>query len=663
MNKYCFLIFILSLPVMVGWQKIELKELLAAPKNNSPTLDVVADAGKSPDFSPYKILEKVSSSLFQLKTVEVDTELWLENAFFHIKSNFKNRIQNVDDYKTDGRVSFSFLLPSSASSSQWVQNFQIRGLPFTWNRGKRLWEKKDLEITGKDAQAVLSYSVLRSLFTINQNEVDPSSVKILGIENRKGRDCFVLGYSLDPEIFKRWNLVGNISLKLWIDKVDFLPQILRAEGNLGNMYLLQIVNYSNFNRGVGLVLPAVISNEVKIQKEELKGRVAVLVNEVSQIRGWKPLEGVQVEFLDRVSLRRHLEDELIRNYPEGRFENEGIVFRWLGLLPKDADYKESLLNSEIASLAGLYEPRLKTIFIGDWIHPALAEPILVHEIVHAYQDRQLPLEEFMEDKESKETLDFSTARHSLLEGEATAVMLEYILRKEGADFQGLGDIFALIEEKIIRNSEYNRLSMQYNIYGYGANYIQYYLKDNKWNEMDKLYKFAPFSMKDMIHPYRRYVLKKLTQAPGQEKPLSSPQLPGAWNEIYNNRLGEFFLQLSLRQFLDKDTAEQAAAGWKNDAIKMYKDELGKKLLILRTQWIDSAAMKVYGQVFKNWLKKKYPQMVEAQEGSISVVKTTEGIFSFLPSGDELTVVWGQEQSAREIALLTEKITYQKSEAK
>ena len=657
-NKFCkFVLLMLCLPVVTGWQKVELKELLKAQKADLEAQSTAFIGITAGDLSPYAILEKVSSSVFQLKTVEVDTELWLENSLFHIKSDFKNSIKNVDDYKTDGRISFSLLLPNGVSSSQWVQNYEIGGIPFTWNRQKREWEKKELEITGKDAQAVLSYSVLRSLFTINKNEVDPSTVKILGDEFRKGKDCFILGYSLDPEMFKRWNLVGNISMKLWIDKADFLPQMMRVEGKIGDMYLLQIVNYSNFNRVPELVLPQVVNSQVRAEKDGLKAKVPDLVKEVSRIRGWKPLDEIKVEFLDRVTLRNYLEEELARDYSQDQLDNEAEVLRWLGLLPDKADYKESLVNSQISSLAGLYDPKAKTIFIGDWLHPFLAESVLVHEIAHAFQDRQVSMDKFLGEKPRQENLDFSMTRHSLLEGEATAIMLEYLLSKDGADFQGLGDIFTFIEEKIVKNSEYTRQNMQYNIYGYGANFIQHFLKDNKWTEMDKIYNNPPVSMSDILHPSRGFPEKRLMNLANPEQSVNASQLPGDWRKIYNSRLGEFFLLISLRQFLDKDTAEQAIAGWKNDSISLYENDKNQKLVILRTKWNNNEDMKVYLQALKNWLKKKYPQAEAQDKDQGSYISALEGIFYLKPANDELIVVWSQGQSSGEFEFLTQKIPY------
>ncbi|MCX5708722.1 MAG: hypothetical protein NTY14_07145 [Candidatus Omnitrophica bacterium] len=658
-GRFFFLVLILCLPGTIGWQKVELKELLETRKNKQEALTAVPAVLKPLDISSYGILEKVSSALFKLKTVEVETEVWLENPLFHIKSDFKNCIHNVDNYKADGRISLSLTLPNGASTSQWVQTFEIGGIPFTWNREKRIWEKKELEINGKDAKAVLSFSVLRSLFTINERQVDPSTVKILGVEKRKGKDCFVLGYSLDPEMFKRWNLVGSISMKLWISQEDFLPQTLRSEGKIGEMYLLQVVNYSNFNRGEEIVLPQAISDEVKIQKDSLKTKIKSLLKEVASIRGWDVLENIQVQFIDRVSLRKQLEEVFNRDFSKDRLEKEGLILSWLGLLPDNADYKESLINSEIASLAGLYDPKLKTIFIGDWIHPVLAEPVLVHEIAHAYQDRQVTMPEFQGDKASKQDLDFSTARHALLEGEATAIMLEYILRKEGANFQELGDIFALIEDKIIKNSEYSRQNLQYNIYGYGANYIQYYLKDSKWADLEVLYKNAPVSMNQILHPYRSFADKKQdnTAIDGEQDFLKEVQLPAGWAKIYSNHLGEFYLLLSLRQFLDKDTAEQAASGWKKDRITLYQNGKNQKLVLLRTKWNSLGDMKVYLGAFKDWLKKRYPQMTSREKDQASLITTPEGSFYLRPVIDELLVVWGRGQSPEEFGILTDKISY------
>jgi hypothetical protein len=656
---FFFLVLILCLPGMVGWQKVELKDLFGTQRNKREALTAVPAVLKPSDISSYGILEKVSSALFKLETVEVETEVWLENPLFHIKSDFKNRIHNVDNYKADGRISLSLTLPDGVSTSQWVQTFEIGGIPFTWNREKRTWEKKELEINGKDAKAVLSFSVLRSLFTIDEKQVDPSTVKILGMEKRKGKDCFVLGYSLDPEMFKRWNLVGNISMKLWISQEDFLPQTLRAEGKIGEMYLLQVVNYSNFNRGEEIVLPQAISNEVKIQKDNLKNKINSLVKEVGEIRGWNTLENIRVQFLDRVSLRKQLEEVFNRDFSKDRLEKEGLILSWLGLLPDKADYKESLINSEIASLAGLYDPKLKTIFVGDWIHPVLAEPVLVHEIAHAYQDRQVTMQEFQGDKTSKQDLDFSTARHCLLEGEATAIMLEYILRKDGANFQELGDIFALIEDKIIKNSEYSRQNLQYNIYGYGANYIQFYLKDNKWADLDNLYKSAPVSMNQILHPYRSFAEKKQdnTVIEGEQDFLNEIQLPPGWAKIYSNHLGEFYLLSSLRQFLDKDTAEQAVSGWKKDRITLYENSKNQRLILLRTKWNNLEDMKVYLAALKNWLKKRYSQMTSREKDQVSLITTPEGYFYLRPVIDELLVVWSRDQSPEEFGILTDKISY------
>jgi hypothetical protein len=201
--------------------------------------------------------------------------------------------------------------------------------------------------------------------------------------------------------------------------------------------------------------------------------------------------------------------------------------------------------------------------------------------------------------------------------------------------------------------------MQYNIYGYGANFIQYYLKENKWADLENLYKDAPVSMNQILHPYRSFAAQKEEDNVIADKQdfLNEVRVPAEWKKVYSNHLGEFYLLLSLRQFLDKDTAEQAASGWKKDRITLYENDKNQKLVLLRTKWTSLADMKVYLGAFKDWLKKRYPQMTSREKDQESFITTPEGSFYLKPVIDELLVVWSQGRSPEEFGILTDKIAY------
>jgi hypothetical protein len=646
-------LLIFCLPFLCGWQKVELRDYLDSRRKQAEVKATESRNAGVEQLSPYLILERASSAIYSLRGVRVDMELWLENILFHLKSNLINHIKNVDDYKTEGRMSFSFLLPSSDSFSQWVQTYEIRGIPFTWNLEKREWSKEELKISGKDAQAILTYSILTSMFTINENTVEPSSVSLSGIEKRRGKDCYVINYKLAPEIFKRWNMVGNVSMKLWIDRESFLPYTLRSEGKIGESYLLQVVNYSDFNAPAEFSMPDFIKDEVAKEKEGLKNKVMSLTKEVADIRGWEAPEKIDFEFVDRVSLRDFLKLDIENRFDEQRLSLEGVVLKWLGLLPADADYKESMINSGVSSIAALYDQSGKKILMGDWIMPAIAEPIIVHEITHALQDRNFQTGQLFDSSNINNDLDASNALHALTEGEATAVMLEYVLSKEGESFRELGDIFSLIEKNIFKDAGYLKGNIQYNIYGYGANFIQGFLKNNNWKDIDRIYKTPPSAMSFILHPQTYSLDAKDPENPGslQEE---IKQLPLEWKKIYEDRIGEFYILLSLRAFLEKEKSEKAAEGWKKDRVAIYENKSGKKLLLLSTSWNNEEDAKEFLEAFKSWLLKKYAK-ASMEEDNKMIIARTEGkdIFSLAADKDRVTVAWSDGLSSVEFRFLAQ----------
>lgn len=608
-----------------------------------------------PGLTPYNILEKTTASFYKLKSVHIEMEAWLENPIYHIKSSFNSDLKNLDDYKTNGRVAVSLSTPGGISTSQWVQAYQIRGVPFTWDLEKREWLPEELKISSQNATKVLEYSMLRSLFTVNEGAVDPNSINFLGIEKRKGKDCFILQYNLDPKIFEHQGAVGDVSVKIWIDTAAFLPQLLRSEGKIGDMYILQIVDYSNFDSSLELSPPTFILEKVKREKDDLKAKVDSLTDAASKIRGWEAMaKRTDIEFIDRVSFGEFLRQEIDKDYTPERLEAEGVILKWLGLLPKDADYKESLINLEVSSVAALYDPKQKVILVGDWVQPVLAELVLMHEIAHAFQDKYLDLEKFQQRQDVKDNLDFAFAHQSLLEGEATAVMFEYLLKKDKKSFKDLGDIFSLIEERLFKDSQYVRENILYNVYGYGANFIQSYLKRNDWIGLNNLYKLPPTSMKEVIHPYR-YVGKEKIET-GAEKQDWEIKSPGGWNKVYGTNLGEFLILLSLRQFLDKELAEKTAAGWKKDQLAIYEHKKGQRLVVFFSEWDTPSDAGEFFRNYKAWVKKRYPgtSLKEGKEFVFLKTKDKE-MFSCRFRDDAVRIAWVTGVDLKEFESLVKQI--------
>ncbi|MDD5729557.1 MAG: hypothetical protein PHN57_00300 [Candidatus Omnitrophica bacterium] len=666
--KKNILAVIVFLPLLLGWEKVNLQEFLKAQellqlKSAQEPVQLQGPQAIPPDVSAYRILEKTTAAVYRTKSMHVEMEAWFENPAFHIKSYFNNDIVDLDNYRTNGKISLSLFDPYNFSTSNWVQTYQIRGIPFTWDLNKREWRQEELNISARDKKKVLGYGVLSSMFTVNEGAVNPSTVNLLGVEKRKGRNCFVLQYKLDPKFFKRWDLAGDITVKIWIDCQDFLPQMMRSEGKLADVYILQIANYTDYNSNIDLAVPKVVTEEVDKEKTALTDKIDSLKDSVAKIMGWQMPEKVNVEFKGRGAFGDYLNEEFRKEYTKDRVAHEEFVLKWLGLLQKDADYKESILNSEISSIGGVYDPEKKTIFMGDWIPPSFAELILVHEIAHAFQDRNFDLEKFSGWKEQQDNFDYIYARKSVSEGEATAIMLEYLLNSDGKSFKDLEDVFPMIEEKLLKNSPYVRQDVVYSIYGYGANFIQSLLKQGEWGDLDKVFKSPPVSMKEIIHPYKYYMVKPgiaakasgAGQNPAKDEAFEIKP-PKDWKAGYQATLGEFMLLMSLRQSVDRDVAEKACAGLQKDRIFVFENNGGKRVICLVTKWDRESDAGEYAAAYSEWLKKRYPQSEEKNAGKYKLFDLQDKeMVSCLIDKNLVKIVWSQELGKKEFKTLVANI--------
>jgi len=158
----------LVLPLLAGWQRVNLSDCMGLkPDTSAESKKEHQVASGFPQINvqrtPYQILEKTTAAFFKTRSVHMEIETWLETPLFHIKSDFKSDITNIDDYRTTGRVSVSSIVQNSISTSQWVQTYKIRGIPFTWDLNKREWKCEQLKISAKDAQQAVEYGILNSL--------------------------------------------------------------------------------------------------------------------------------------------------------------------------------------------------------------------------------------------------------------------------------------------------------------------------------------------------------------------------------------------------------------------------------------------------------------------------------------------------------------------
>ena len=310
---------------------------------------------------------------------------------------------------------------------------------------------------------------------------------------------------------------------------------------------------------------------------------------------------------------------------EWEAERKAMV-QW-GLLTPDFRLKEFVLDLLTEQAAGYYDPKQRTFFIADWLPQLVQKPVMAHELVHALQDQHYDLQKNFD--LVKDQADLSLARKALIEGDAMAVMLVYLLEPLGLSMEDLPDMGTLLQSSAALLGEqfqvYTRapLILRQQLlfpYVHGLAFVKAALARGGWPELQRVYQHPPVSAQQVMHPEKYFAEPPVLPS---EVTLHIPDgvLSTSWHKLKRDVLGEFLLSVILQQFLPEEEARQSAAGWRGDRYELFEQQdSGRLLLVCVTAWDTPAAATAFFQSYHKLLAVKYPgwtmQALEDQSGHL-----------------------------------------------
>ena len=152
---------------------------------------------------------------------------------------------------------------------------------------------------------------------------------------------------------------------------------------------------------------------------------------------------VKRQLTTRTAVESYLEEKFNEDQDAKRLQRDEIVLKKFGLLDRDFALKPFLLALLKEQIEAYYDSKSKTVNMLDWVDIDEQKPVLAHELTHALQDQHADLEKWNDqtpddvsqdsagdtDHLAKDEMD--TARDAVAEGQATAVMMDYILKPMG----------------------------------------------------------------------------------------------------------------------------------------------------------------------------------------------------------------------------------------
>jgi len=179
------------------------------------------------------------------------------------------------------------------------------------------------------------------------------------------------------------------------------------------------------------------------QAKQLFSDVDVLLKFSSEESGLPIKSDVKRQMTSRDVVESYLKQKFDEDEGAKRLQRAEIVLNKFGLLDRDFALKPFLLALLKEQIEAYYDSKTKTVYMLDWVEPDEQKPVLAHELTHALQDQRTDLEKWSDqtpddvsvnydqDKDHLARDEMDTAREAVTEGQATAVMMDCVLKPLG----------------------------------------------------------------------------------------------------------------------------------------------------------------------------------------------------------------------------------------
>lgn len=313
------------------------------------------------------------------------------------------------------------------------------------------------------------------------------------------------------------------------------------------------------------------SSEGALDPETARAETARILGEVAKARNLEVTRSVKVDVMDKDAIRAFAKKSMYEDTTPEEFELMGRIEITFGKLPVGSDPEQIYLDLLEDGVLGLYDPKRKTLFIGDFVSKVMLSMVVGHEIAHGLQDMHFDLEKHQEPLRHRS--DEATARRFLIEGGAQSAYFAWVSGEDG---------LSAIEDRVLDAAANQTLDMAYLASPYpvlarslqmpytdGTATVTRLVKQEGWQAIDALYAELPATSEQMLH------LDKL-RANEQARPVSidgavlGAALPGL-TQVWHDQIGEADLLAMIADVETSLVARRACAGWGGDQFLVFDD--------------------------------------------------------------------------------------------
>ncbi len=385
------------------------------------------------------------------------------------------------------------------------------------------------------------------------------------------------------------------------------------------------------------------------QDDSLQQRYDAIERQTAGLRGLSIQGEIEVTFKTSDELRAELERDLDTDYPPEDRERDERILAAFGLAPQEVDLSSLYVDLYSEQVAGYYDTETGEMVVirpadaGDELSP-LQEITYAHEVVHALQDQNFPLDEALELAEGA-TDDQVLATTALVEGDATVAQSEYLTDNPGLLLE-LGTELMTTEIETSQLDAAPAIVRETLLFPYdqGAEFVMALREEGDWARVNEAYTALPASTEQILHP-EKYL--------SGEQPIAvdlkdiEGLLGEGWTEIDDNAFGEFQIRILLSgQESSAGAAGAAAAGWGGDRFRIATN--GQDTAVVwQSTWDSTVDATEFADALTRYDERRFGteqvagdgdgERVIASDGRVSVVATSGEQVTYILAPDDATV--------------------------
>jgi len=363
-----------------------------------------------------------------------------------------------------------------------------------------------------------------------------------------------------------------------------------------------------------LVLAGSLPFVASASSEEVECQIAdQAIRQASVIRGLEIKHDVPCFVRNREQIEAYLIETINEKIPEEKFALEEYVYKKIGLLPAEFDYRSGLIDLYMSQIGGYYDPERKHFVMAGWMPRTMQSAIAVHELTHALQDQYFDLSAFMDIE--RYSSDEIFARSALVEGDATAVMMDYVRDLAGQPaLAETTNVESLMLQNVVGASMMDGFSevpeslqrMVLFPYISGLRFAHDLLRRGGYEEINRAMEAPPRSTEEILHPEKFFQAEPDFIRFSDEEMLIDKTLKEA-EIVFDDTLGEIMISALLGANIDdKAKAAQAAAGWGGDRLIVFAGEAGEnRVLVWKLNWDTEEDSQEFFLLYKEILGELY----------------------------------------------------------